>query len=141
MALTTYDEVWQCFLTNCKGTLQSIPQSDEVIYEYINNARVLYNIKIKSFQEDFTYPITCDNNKETLLVKLKDEELMILANYIKLVHLKNELTSFVSRFSVFQKELGIQNYNAQVKAKEYLIESQEETLRMMINDCRTTWEI
>ena len=94
---------------------------------------------MKIYEDDFNYPIMGDDVIESLDVKLTDDELLILINIMKLVFLKNEKTLFVSKYGVFQKEFGINNYNAQANAKDLEITEQEKTIDDLIVNALDDW--
>jgi len=139
--LTTYDEIWECFLTNTKVNKSLIPTNDTVIYQWINNAKSLYNNKMKQYQNDFSYPLQCYDDIEMLNLALTEDELLIFTNYIKLVFLKNEKTSFVSKYGVFQKEFGINNYNAQASARDLEVKEQESFINELIINALDDWSV
>ncbi|HBA03761.1 MAG TPA: hypothetical protein DCW51_07340 [Clostridium sp.] len=139
--MTTYDEIWECFLTNTKVNKSLIPTNEAIIYQWINNAKNLYNNKIKQYQNDFSYPVECNNDLEMLNMTLTNDELLIFANYIRLVFLKNEKTAFVSKYGVFQKEFGINNYNAQANAKDLEVKEQEAFINELIINALDDWSV
>lgn len=139
--MTTYDEIWECFLTNTKVSKSLIPTNEEIIYQWINNAKNLYNNKMKQYQNDFSYPIQCYDDIEMLNVVLTSDELLIFVNYIKLVFLKNEKTGFVSKYGVFQKEFGINNYNAQANARDLEVKEQEHFINELIINALDDWSV
>ena len=139
--MTTYDEIWECFLTNTKVSKSLVPTNDIIIYQWINNAKNLYNNKMKQYQNDFSYPIQCYDDIEMLNVALTEDELLIFTNYIKLVFLKNEKTGFVSKYGVFQKEFGINNYNAQANARDLEVKEQEHFINELIINALDDWSV
>lgn len=138
---TSYDEIFMCFLDNCGYNKNDIPTSDTVRYQMIKNAVNYYNNKIKKYENDLTVDLVCDDLTETLNVKLNSDELLILANILKLIFLKNKESEFVGVFSVFQKELGINNYKAQADSRARLVKEQELEIDNLILNVLDNWEI
>ena len=136
---TTYDDILTSFITNCKVSRKLIPTNEDILKEWIQNGIKLYNNKMKKYEDDFNYPIMGDDVIESLDVKLTDDELLILINIMKLVFLKNEKTLFVSKYGVFQKEFGINNYNAQANSKDLEITEQEKTIDDLIVNALDDW--
>jgi hypothetical protein len=110
--MTTYDEIFESFLNNCGVDTSRLP-TNESIYQMIENAINHYNV----FLKDET-PIICDDNTETINVKLDGARLLILAYCLKYVYLENELVGFQELWSPFQKEVGIKDYRGQVSGRE-----------------------
>lgn len=130
----TYDEIFQCFLDNCGHDFDDIPQSDELRYRMIRNSIKLYNQKAKKYSSRMQGDVECNDEFENINKRLTDTEMLILSNIIAYVLTKNKLAEFSSIYSVFAKELGINNYNAQVKARESVILSYKKEIDRLIED-------
>lgn len=115
---TTYDQIWQCFLDNCKTSDINLPTDDEGIYSQIKNASLLFNNRFRDNR------IKCDNDTETVDRLLNEDDLLILGNYIRLVFLKNELTAYSSTWQPFSKDIGTTHFSAQIKALESQVNEQ-----------------
>lgn len=114
--MTTYDQIWQCFIDNCGVDVTQLPTDDYRKYNMIKNATMHYNNFID--EEDNIGKITCDDSTETINVKLDGSRLLILAYCMKYVELENQLVEFEELYTPFQKEMGIKNYKDQVKGRE-----------------------
>lgn len=123
---TTYDQIWQCFLDNCKTSDINLPSDDEDIYSQIKNASLLFNNRFRDNR------IKCDNDTETVDRLLNEDDLLILGNYIRLVFLKNELTSYSSIWQPFSKDIGATHLSAQIKALESQVNEQQRTIDKII---------
>ncbi|NOL36848.1 hypothetical protein [Bacillus safensis] len=123
---TTYDQIWQCFLDNCKTSDINLPSDDEGIYSQIKNASLLFNNRFRDNR------ITCDNDTETVDRLLNEDDLLILGNYIRLVFLKNELTAYSSTWQPFSKDIGTTHFSAQIKALESQVNEQQRTIDKII---------
>lgn len=139
--VTTFDEIFTSFLTNCKVSRKLIPTDNEILCEWIDNAVKHYNNMMKQYKDDFQYPLKADMDMEELNCSLTDDEMLIMANIIKLVFLENEKVSFITRYAVFQKELGINNYNAQANARELAVRSQREEIQNIIINALDDWSV
>lgn len=138
---TSYDQIWECFLENCGYNRNDLPQTDERRYAMINNAKDYYNNIIQNYKESYQYNLQCDDIIETLNVELSSDELLIFANILKLIFLRNKYTEFCSTWSIFSKELGISNYKAQSDAKLQLVKDQENDIYNLITNALEDWEI
>ncbi|MHC9080412.1 hypothetical protein [Bacillus altitudinis] len=123
---TTYDQIWQCFLDNCKTSDINLPSDDEAIYSQIKNASLLFNNRFRDNR------IKCDDDTETVDRLLNEDDLLILGNYIRLVFLKNELTSYSSIWQPFSKDIGATHLSAQIKALESQVNEQQRTIDKII---------
>ena len=140
--MTTYDQIITSFIINCKVRRDLIPQDENILKEWIQNAIKMYNVKTKPYEESFNTPIAGDDFTEEINVSLTDGELLVLSFIMKLVFLRNERISFATKYAVFQKEFGINNYNAQIKGKAALEESVEMQIEKTIRDIRIPdWEV
>lgn len=124
---TSYDEIFTCYLENCKILNSSIPNDTEKKYVMIHNA-------CRHYENKMGEPIEWDDISEMINVKLDNSRLLILAYCLKLIYHENTLTEFTDIFSTFQKELGISNYQAQVKARESNIIRTEQKINELITN-------
>lgn len=122
MTLSSYDSIFTCFLENCKIQSKNLPTTSEGKYAMIHNACRHYTNKMEE------YGLLWNDSTESLTVELDSNRLLILAYCMKLVYMENAVTEFTDVWSVFQKELGINNFQAQVKAKQYNVESAEQKI-------------
>ena len=118
---TTYDEIWETFLNNCKRDDIDLPQTEEKIYSTIRNAVMIFNNRTR---ED----VECIDETETLNQKLSNDYLLILANYIRLVFLKNEVTYFEGIWQPFQQDVGFKNFTAQLNSMRASVKEQNATI-------------
>ncbi|MFS0657361.1 hypothetical protein AB1L07_01885 [Niallia alba] len=123
--LTSYDDIWSTFMDNCKTSSLNLPRTNEGMYKAINNASKLFNNRLRA-------DLKCDDEKESINKLLNDDELLILANYIRLVFLRNEKTFHETLFQPFSKDIGVKNYTTQVKNLESSVSDQERVIDMLI---------
>ncbi len=122
---TTYDQIWQTFLNNCKVSDIDLPQLPEKIYEEIKNAVTRFNNKMRTV-------ITCDDATETLSEKLSEDHLLILAHYIRLTFLINQRTYFESLWQPFSSDVGLKNFGTQLNSLKTSVQEQERTIDSLI---------
>lgn len=124
---TSYDKIWKSFLDNCKTPDINIPQTDEQIYAKINNGILLFNNRMRT-------NIKCDDLTESVDAELNDDQLLILANFIKLVFYKNEKTYYETLLNPFQKDIGLRNFSTQINSLNNSVTEQERYIeRLIIN--------
>src|SRR5690625_1450703 len=122
---TSYDELWTTFLTKCKISDLDLPNSNERIYQTIHGALLSFNVAMED-------NLKGDNDNEVLDRELDDGELLLLANYIRLDILENQLIYFTNTWQPFGREIGVRHYGAQLGRLEALIESQKDRINEMI---------
>lgn len=125
--MTTYDDVFTEFMTITKTDSINIPTEEEKIYDLIHNAVHLFNNRLR---DNLGY----DDENEIFSRELNHDELVILANFLKLVFLENQLIYFTTLFQPFTKEVGLRNYQSQVKSLEFLIQQQAKKIDELINN-------
>jgi len=125
--VTTYDDVFTEFMTITKTDPINIPTEEEKIYDLIHNAVHLFNNRLR---DNLGY----DDENEIFSRELNHDELVILANFLKLVFLENQLIYFTTLFQPFTKEVGLRNYQSQVKSLEFLIQQQAKKIDELINN-------
>lgn len=123
--MTTYDEIYEIFIVNCRADNISMPTTETQIYNTIKNAVILFNNRLR---ED----ITCDNTTETVNRKLNHDEVLVIAHYMRLTLLKNNRTYKNSIFTTFTQEIGVRNIGTQLNSLKDEIENEEKTIGRLI---------
>ncbi|MBD1379211.1 hypothetical protein [Metabacillus arenae] len=123
--MTSYDEIWQSFLNNCKASDFDLPSTQEKIHETIKNAVSHFNIR-KSDN------IQCDDIMETVNRELPESYVLIIAHYIRLIFLINQKTYFESTWQPFSNDVGLKNFSSQLKSLESSITSEERIIERLI---------
>lgn len=130
---TTYDEIWETFISECGYIFNEIPKNEKIIKNMIRNSIAKYNqLAIK--YETFNGNIVSNDETEKLNTKLTDIELLILANIIAYNFAKFKYTEFTSLYNVVAKDLGIKDYKAQCVARERTIKEFKKTYLSLIQD-------
>jgi ABC-type iron transport system FetAB permease component len=127
---TTYDNIMECFLQNAKPDMRNISSTSEGLYLMIHAAMMHYNSLME--EEDITY----DDTTETLNIKLDDSRLLVLGYCMKYIYDCNRLSEFLDIYSIFQKDMGFKDYNAQLKGKENAIDRTEQKITELITNCQ-----
>lgn len=122
---TSYDTVYQTFLNNCKVSDIDLPQTNEGRYEVIRNALLHFNNRMRTRYK-------ADDLLESLDVELNEDEILILAHYIRLIFLINEKTYFESLWQPFTSDVGMKNFSSQNRSLENSIQRQENTIESLI---------
>jgi hypothetical protein len=123
--MTTYDELWTTFLNRCKISDIDLPQSDEKIYDTIHGAVLSFNNRLR---DDLGY----DDTTEQFDRQLNNDELLILAHYIRHHILENQLIFFTNTWQPFQQDIGIKNFSTQLKTLEELVAKEERKIDSLI---------
>ena len=123
--MTTYDELYTLFITNCQSDGLMLPRTTEQKYDVIRNAVMLWNNRFRD-------SLSCDDETELVNRVLSDDEKLIIAHYIRLTLLKNVRTYKNSIFTTFTQEIGVRNINAQLNSLKDEIADEENTIGMLI---------
>jgi hypothetical protein len=123
--MTSYDQVWQTFLNNCKVSDIDLPQTPEKIYETIRNGVMHFNNRLRE-------EVVCDDINETLDKELSNDLLLVLVHYIRLIFLINQKTYFESLWQPFSKDVGLKNFGTQLKSLETSVKEQQRTIDSLI---------
>jgi len=123
--MVSYDVIYQYFINNITIDSLFLPATITLQKEAIKNAVILYNNRMQD-------TLTCDDTLEVVDQALTDNQILLIANFIKLVLLKNVHTYKSSILYTFTKEIGVKDVQAQLKAAQYDIESQENSINMLI---------
>lgn len=123
--LTTYDEIYTIFITNCNSDGLMLPNTDEKQYDAIRNAVMLYNNRMRD-------NIVCDDDTEVVDRELDYDQQLVIAHFIRLTILKNTRTYKNSIFTTFTQEIGVRNINAQLSSLRDEIKNEEDTIDMLI---------
>ena len=119
---TSYDTLYSTFMNNNLADDIDLPQSEIEIYRVINNAVMLYNNRERDI-------IVCDDTLEEVDRELNNDEILMIAHYIKLAFLKNQMTAFTLTWQPFDKDMGLRNYDSQVRAMGRLVADAERVIQ------------
>ena len=123
--MTTYDELYTLFITNCQSEGLMLPRTESQKYDVIRNAVMLWNNRFRD-------SLFCDDETELVNRIMTDDEKLIIAHYIRLTLLKNVRTYKNSIFTTFTKEIGVTNITAQLNSLKDEIADEENTIGMLI---------
>lgn len=124
--MITYDVIWETFLNNYRAEDIDLPETDEQIYPYITNAVMFLNNRLRT---DFV----CDDAQEVVTgTNLNDDVVLLIAHYIKLTFLKNDLTFFEKLWQPLASDVGIKNFRVQLASLTSSIKAQEKMIETFI---------
>lgn len=123
--VTSYDTIWTTFLENNEMPDNELPKENEQIYPKIQNAILLFNNRMRT-------NITCDDVAETIDIEMTGDQLILLAQYIKLVFLKNKKLYRETLLNPFQKDIGFTHYAAQINSLRASVTEQEKFIEGLI---------
>ena len=116
--MLTFDTIWEKVINVSGYDNSELPQTDNQIHQVINLGIDLYNKYANKYEGRLKGIIDYDNDSESINLELDSTNLLILSYLIASVIASNKVSEFVDVWSVFAKEAGITNYNAQVKARQ-----------------------
>ncbi|MBG9689491.1 hypothetical protein ABD91_00955 [Lysinibacillus sphaericus] len=122
---TTFDDVWRCFLNNCRVSDIDLPNTNEKIHEAIKNATMYFNNRMRT-------SIQCNTEIEIFSGELSEDHLLILANFIRLTFLVNQRTYFESLWQPFASDVGLRNFGTQINSLKASVQEQEKKLDILI---------
>lgn len=121
--MLTYDEIWKTFLDNYKVNDEDLPQTDQAIYNDIQNAVAIYNNRVRAevVADDATEEITGEFPK----ILTKTDTRLLIAHILKLVFDLNRLTLYESLYRPFSQDVGVRTYNSQMNSLRNSVQRQE----------------
>lgn len=123
--MTTYDEVWETFISKCKTDDINLPTSEPAIYRTIQNAILEFNVRLED-------DLSGDDENEILDREISGNHLLILAHLIRKSVLENQLIYFSTTFIPFTKDIGVKNVGNQIIRLENLIEREDHHIDSII---------
>jgi hypothetical protein len=123
--MTSYDEIYEEFLSRCKVDDIDLPNTNERIYAFIKTAVRDYNNRLRT-------SIVCNDESELVNKTLDDDEILILSHFLRLNFLKNQLIYFSSTWQPFAKDIGLKNFQAQLKSQELLVATEKDEIDSII---------
>ncbi|MBG9776195.1 hypothetical protein [Brevibacillus laterosporus] len=127
MKNTTYDEIYTTFINRCKVDDLELPKNDEQIYNFIHGAIMDYNNRL---QENLDW----DDTSEAVSQNLKTDDILLIAHYLRLTFLKNQLIYFTNLLQPFSRDFGIKNYQAQIRSFDSLVAAEEKKIENIIQN-------
>ncbi|MGG1444786.1 hypothetical protein ABE354_22560 [Brevibacillus laterosporus] len=127
MKNTTYDEIYTTFINRCKVDDLELPQNDEQRYNFIRGAIMDYNNRL---QENLDW----DDTSEAVSRELTVDDLLLIAHYLRLTFLKNQLIYFTNTWQPFTKDISLKNYQAQLRSLDSLISFEEKKIESIIQN-------
>src|SRR5690606_35292649 len=104
-----YEEIWMTFLDNYKVNDYDLPTNEERIYNDIKNA-------VRHFNNRMRTKLVCDNDSLSVEGSDSEDDLHIIAQYIRLIYLQNQKVLLQSLYQPISQDVGIKNYTSQMNA-------------------------
>lgn len=133
MANTTYSEIWDKFISICKVDEYDIPQTTQ-------GRRLLVSSGVDIYNEKMDESLLVDNNTDEVLAELDTKRINLIAQCMKLQVCMDMYSDYTSTYSMYQKEVGIKDYNAQANARQTLISMQEDRVNSIAFSLRDDFE-
>ena len=121
----TYDQVWTEFLLNYKVDDADLPNSPARIKDHINSAIRMMNNRLR-------ITIVGDDTNELLVGMVNDDELLLLAHYIRLAFLINEKTYYEKLWQPFSTDIGLKDFGTQLRSLDSSVKQQKEFIEQVI---------
>lgn len=99
----------------------------------IHSALDLYYNRVRD------YDLTYDDTIETVSRTLISDEILILARYMRLNFLENQLTEYTTLYQPFSADIGLKNYQSQVKALQTLIDNENSKIERIIDNMQVDY--
>lgn len=128
--MTTYDEIFTEFISITKTDPFNIPTLTPKIHDLIHSAIRHYNNRMRD-------TLSYNDTAETVDRILNDDELIIIAHYLRFSFLENQLINFTTIWQPFEKDIGLKNYGSQAKSLEVLIDNEKIEIESLINNTQT----
>lgn len=125
--LTTYDSIFTQFMSINKTDPFNIPESDEGKYDMIHNAVFHFNNRLRD-------TLQYDDSSESVDRELSTDEIVILTRFMRLTFLENQLTEFSTLYQPFAADMGLRNYQAQVKSLQALVDNENTKIERVIDN-------
>jgi hypothetical protein len=122
---TNYDTIWTTFLNKVKLSDIDLPTTTVKIHEAIHSAILSFNNRMRD-------SLDYDDSTETVSRELNNDDLLILAHFIRLDILNNQLIYFTNTWQPFAKDISLKNFSAQLKSQERLVEYQEKKIDELV---------
>lgn len=125
--------IFTVFMSINKTDPINIPKGNEPKYDMIHSAIYLYNNRLRDYDLKF------DDSTEEVNRELNPDELMIVARYMRLTFLENQLTEFSTLYQPFSADIGLKNYQGQVKALQLLIDNEKIKIERIIDNMQVDY--
>jgi len=123
--MTTYDTIWEAFLTESETLNINLPTETERIKNTIHAAIKKYNVFMDTpLEKNATNEIV---NVEGSTEELTDGELELLVLLLKYIFIQNKISLFITTYQPFAYDIGIKNFQVQLntlKTQQSLIQEE-----------------
>lgn len=131
---TTYDDIYETFLMNTDFDSEDLPQSEEMIYLFINKAIYHFNRYAKKYSNRLQQGAVCNDVSEDIGITLTEDELLIVSYIMAELIAQRIYTNYASLYATYAKEMGVTNFNASANHKKAIVDMYKEKYLSMIED-------
>lgn len=111
----------------------NIPTEEQPKYDMIHSAIFLYNNRLRDYELNY------DDSLEQVNRQLDSDEILILSRYMRLTFLENQLTEFATLYQPFAADIGLRNYQSQVKALQALVDNENNKIERIIDNLQVDY--
>ncbi len=122
--MLSYDNIWESFLENYEVEDVDLPHPDR-IPSVIQNALRLFNNRMRT-------KAVCNNASEMVEGLSGEDDLILLAHYIKLVQLINSKVLYEKLYNPFAADVGVRNFKTQLDSLNNSVKEQEKLIDEII---------
>lgn len=122
--MITFDDIWLTFLNNYKVEDIDLPHPER-IPEIIQDALMRFNNRMRTKAK-------CDFSNECVVGLTSEDDLLLLAHYIKLIQLINSRVHYESLYNPFAADVGVRNFKTQLDSLNGSIKDQEKLIDEII---------
>lgn len=129
--MTSYDDIWSCFLDNSGKDLETLPNNDDEIHKIIHNAIRRYNAMMDSENK-----LNFDDSTESIDKSLDDNKLLLLSLYVKLIVYTNDKEYFEQVYQYDIYEVKSKFYKQQDDARQATIDNIKKEIKQYRTNMR-----
>lgn len=122
--MLSFDCVWETFLENYRVEDVDLPHPDQ-IPSVIQNALRFLNNRMRT-------KAICNFASETVEGLSGEDDLILLAHYIKLVQLINSKVFYEKLYNPFSADVGVRNFKTQLDSLNNSVKEQEKLIDEII---------
>lgn len=122
--MISFDIIWETFLENYKVEDIDLPHPDQ-IPSVINNALMRLNNRMRT-------KAICNFASEMVEGLSSEDDLILLAHYIKLVQLVNSKVFYEKLYNPFSADVGVRNFKTQLDSLNNSVKEQEKLIDEII---------
>lgn len=127
---TTYDNIYSAFYTGNKIDASHLPLTVEEQMDLVKYAVTTFNLKLDR-------DVACDDDLEEINCTLNPLELRLVVECMKLKVFEEMSSEFISNWSVFNNDIGRNQFQSQWLGMESKVKRQDEKIIELVNKLKT----